>query len=76
MFWTVLRYELRYHLKKPVTYLYFAVLFLLAFFMVASEGLELVSATVAVTLAALCRCGASRRRPFCDGTHGRIGFEQ
>jgi CDGSH-type Zn-finger protein len=36
------------------------------------EGREFVSAKPRI---ALCRCGGSETKPFCDGTHARAGFQ-
>ena len=30
---------------------------------------------VPIKKAALCRCGGSTTKPFCDGTHSKIGFQ-
>lgn len=42
-------------------------------------NLEIVSGTgrvvARVESANLCRCGGSAKKPFCDGTHAKIGFK-
>lgn len=40
------------------------------FTLVDHEGNE-----VPLTKRALCRCGGSTMKPFCDGTHSKIGFQ-
>jgi CDGSH iron-sulfur domain-containing protein 3 len=40
--------------------------------LVDAEGKEY---TIDKPVFALCRCGASENRPFCDGTHKTCGFE-
>ena len=41
-------------------------------------NMEIISGTGRVvartTGAKLCRCGGSANKPYCDGTHARIGF--
>lgn len=33
---------------------------------ISTEGRKAIS---------LCRCGASTNKPFCDGTHSKVGFQ-
>ena len=67
MFWTVFRFELSYHRRRPSTYLFFATLFMLSFFAMASDAVILFDSqgtvnknaplVLAQTMAILCALG-------------------
>jgi CDGSH-type Zn-finger protein len=40
-------------------------------YFISSQGVSLPTQPVM----ALCRCGGSNNKPFCDGTHNSIDFE-
>lgn len=40
--------------------------------LVDAQGKEF---TVQGETIALCRCGASQNKPFCDGSHSRVNFQ-
>ena len=42
-----------------------------SFLLVSSDGKR----EVKENMTALCRCGASSNKPFCDGSHRKTGFE-
>jgi CDGSH-type Zn-finger protein len=44
-----------------------------AFQLVDADGNPIPSKKESVV--ALCRCGGSTTKPFCDGTHSKIGFK-
>jgi CDGSH-type Zn-finger protein len=46
--------------------------------LVVEGDFQLVDANgneVPIVKRALCRCGGSTTKPFCDGTHSKIGFQ-
>jgi CDGSH-type Zn-finger protein len=42
-----------------------------AILLLDAEGNEFQAERATV---ALCRCGESAKKPFCDGTHAKVGF--
>jgi CDGSH-type Zn-finger protein len=47
-------------------------------YVVEGDDVKLVDAAgteVPMIKRSLCRCGGSTTKPFCDGTHSKIGFQ-
>jgi 3-phenylpropionate/trans-cinnamate dioxygenase ferredoxin subunit len=47
-------------------------------YVVEGEDVKLIDAAgneVPMIKRSLCRCGGSTTKPFCDGTHSKIGFQ-
>ncbi len=40
-----------------------------------APGAEIAGVPASLTRATLCRCGASKNKPFCDGAHHEAGFD-
>ena len=45
-----------------------------------AQGIEVIApdgsrVPVSGNVVFLCRCGGSTNKPFCDGTHSKIGFQ-
>jgi ABC-type transport system involved in multi-copper enzyme maturation permease subunit len=67
VFWTVLRFELAYHRRRPSTYLFFVTLFLLTYFAMASDAFMLFDSqgqvkknapiVLAQTMSVICALG-------------------
>ncbi len=47
--------------------------------LVVEGNLEIIAASgrrlATKSKAFMCRCGASAKKPYCDGSHKKIGFE-